>query len=300
VNNVPPQVATSTITIYNWDGATDALTLTTEAGTTTGFKIKYQIVDNNSCWASGGTNEISNAIAYVYRSGIGQAGCDSASEANNNNCYPEITDFVLQTCPGSTTAAIWATTTFTLWYHADPTVTSTKWETEVWKASVKAIDDDNATSTLVEGETPIELEAFLALAIQESAINYGSVMPDIQSEQQTTTIKATGNTGLDQDLGGNPMTCTSGGCGASSIAVDRQYWYLTSGTNWGESTSTYQNYLAPSSTPAYCQLECPKSTSTTPASKPTYWRIKVVAAQPRGLYTGLNYFTARMSTSTAW
>jgi hypothetical protein len=300
VNNVPPEVVTSTITLYNWNGDTGALILTTEAGTTTGFKIRYQIVDNNSCWASGGTNEISNVLAYVYRSGIGQAGCDSASEANNNNCYPEITNFELQTCPGSTTAAIWATTTFTLWYHADPTVTSTPWETEVWKASVKAVDDDGATSPLVEGESSIELDAFLALAIQESAINYGSVIPDVQSNQQTTTIKATGNTGLDQDLGGNPMTCTSGGCGTSFIAVDRQYWYLTSGTNWGAPTSTYQNYLAPSSTPAYCQLECPKSTSTTPASKPTYWRIQVVTAQPRGLYTGLNYFTARMSTSTAW
>jgi hypothetical protein len=301
VNNVPPYVVTSTITILNHDGSTDRLILTTEAGTTTGFKIKYQIVDNNSCWASGGGNEISNAIAYVYRSGIGQAGCDSASEANNNNCYPEITDFVLETCPGSTTAAIWATTTFTLWYHADPTVTSTKWETEVWKASVKAIDDDNATSTLVEGESSIELDAFLALAIQESAINYGSVMPDVQSDQQTTTIKATGNTGLDQELGGNPMVCSSGGCGNSTISVDRQYWYLTSGTNWGATpTSTYQNFLSASSTPVYSQLECPKSTSTTPASKPTYWRIKVVAAQPRGLYTGLNYFTAMMSTSSAW
>jgi hypothetical protein len=72
VNNVPPYVVTSTITILNWDGATDKLTLTTEAGTTTGFKIKYQIVDNNSCWASGGRNEISSVIAYVYRSGIGQ------------------------------------------------------------------------------------------------------------------------------------------------------------------------------------------------------------------------------------
>jgi len=301
VNNVPPYVVTSTITILNWDGATDKLTLTTEAGTTTGFKIKYQIVDNNSCWASGGRNEISSVIAYVYRSGIGQAGCDSASEANNNNCYPEITDFVLETCPGSTTAAIWATTTFTLWYHADPTVTSTPWETEVWKASVKAVDDNGATSPLVEGESSIELDAFLALAIQESAINYGSVIPDIQSEEQTTTIKATGNTGLDQELGGNPMVCSSGGCGNSTISVDRQYWYLTSGTNWGATpTSTYRNFLSASSTPVYCQLECPKSTSTTPASKPTYWRIKVVAAQPRGLYTGLNYFTAIMSASSTW
>jgi len=301
VNNVPPTVVTSTITIYNWDGATDRLILTTEAGTTTGFKIRYQIIDNNSCWAEGGGSEISNVLAYVYRSGIGQAGCDSAGEANNNNCYPEITTFELDSCSGPEQASIWATTTFTLWYHAEPTVTSTPWESEFWKASIKAIDDDGASSDLGEGGE-IELDAFLALAIEESAISYGSVIPGEPSEEQTTTIKATGNTGLDQDLGGNPMVCSQeGSCGTSTISVDRQYWYLVSGTDWGQlPTSTQRDFLSASTTPVYSQLECPKSTSTTPASKPTYWKIKVETAQPRGLYTGLNYFFARMSTSSAW
>lgn len=292
VNNVPPEIVTSSIQIINHDGSTNYLTLINEEGTTTGYVVRYQIKDNNSCWAEGGKNEITGVSVNVFRTGVT---CNSAN-ANNNNCYPNITNFTLETCEGPNDIEVWATTTFTLWYHAEPTVTSTPWETETWNASVKAIDDDGASSAQVTGENPIELQAFLALGIVEPQINYGSIIPDEQSNQQVTNVKATGNTGIDQDLGGNPMVS-----GSNIIPVERQYWYLASGTNWGElPTSTYRNFLSASTTPVYCQIEVPKSTTTVPASKPTYWRIKVNAAQPRGIYTGMNYFYARMSATTTW
>jgi len=292
VNNVPPEIVTSSIQILNHDNSTDYLTLINEEGTTTGYKVRYQIKDNNSCWAQGGSNEIAGVSVNVFRTGVT---CNSPN-ANNNNCYPDITDLTLESCGGPDDIEVWATTTFTLWYHAEPTVTSTPWETQIWNASVRATDNNGSSSAQVTGENPIELQALLALGIAESQINYGSIIPEQQSDQQTTTIKATGNTGIDQDLGGNPMVS-----GPNSIPVEKQYWYLTSGTNWGElPTSTYRNFLSASTSPVYCQIEVKKSTSTTPASKPNYWRIKVDTTQPRGLYTGMNYFYARMSATSTW
>jgi predicted small secreted protein len=74
--------------LLDTDGSGD-LTLTTAAGDTTGFKVTFTVVDNNSCKTSTDGNEISSAFINVYRSGVTSANCDESANYDVDKCYPD-------------------------------------------------------------------------------------------------------------------------------------------------------------------------------------------------------------------
>lgn len=293
VNNVAPSV--SNIQLLDTDESGD-LTLTIAEGETTGFKVKFTVTDNNSCQNATGGDEIVSAIVNVYRSGIGQASCQASGDYNANNCYPDAyADWNptcsqdAGTCNGSSDSDANWTCTFPLQYHADPTVTGSQYSDENWLASVQVTDDDSATSTLIETTAGNEMAMFMAYDVIESSIAYGSVSPGDTSSQQETTVKATGNVGLDENLSGTDMTS-----GANTIAVGQQEHSFTSGFSYGTGTDL-------TTTSTEYELNCPKTTNTAnPATKKTYWLLQVPSDTPAGTYSGTNTIEGVTGESADW
>lgn len=314
VSNVAPTVGAAAITL---NGGTD-IVLTVEEGETTGFDLQYTATDNNSCDAVGGGNgdEITGYVLSVYRSGVGSSTCDGTSGSYNpNNCYPsEIGSSVWNlsctasttSCTGSTdTTQIWDCT-FPLWYVADPTdggATETVYFAQNWRAAVSAVDDDGAAGALVQGSTGQELNSLLAFALNTLAIPYGALEPgnDTGTLSATTSMSATGNVGLDQELEGEAMCTTYSGLtlcpnSATSTIPESEQEFGTSELAYGAGVNLS------SSTQQELEINIAKSTSTsTPASGLTYWGINVPGTITlAGLYTGENTFYAVTSEPAGW
>jgi len=302
VSDVAPSIAAATVSLLDIDEL-DNLTLATAEGATTGFKVKFTVVDNNSCVIKGGTpgtdNEIASAFINVRMSEVTQANCTTAAHYNANQCYPDAETTWTPTCTqdaGTCTAetdtdAAW-TCTFPLQYHADPTVTGTPKVAYNWVAAVQATDDNNANTGLVDGSGTNEMDKFMAYGLTTTTIGYGSIVPGADSAQQTTTVKATGNVGLDQNLSGGTdgppykgMCVTAyPGCPGAYIETGQQKHNLTSGLGWGDAGAVALTYAVYES-----ELNCLKTTVTnTPETKSTYWYLRVPDPQAAGSYTGQN------------
>ncbi len=284
VNNVAPTISGATISLVDDSGGGNlGLDPAQAASSTPGFKVTATIVDNNSC----DSNEISTTTAYAYRSGIGSTTCDTVGESNPNDCYPVIS-CTIGPCGGTSDADATTSCSFALWFVADPTIGTSTWEGENWLASVKAQDDNNA-STTVEGSSGNELEALLAMNLLDTAIAYGSVAGDAISTEATTTIEATGNIGLDQNIDGEDMDA-----GGPTIAIGQQHYSSTTGFAWADG-------VIASTTVQELELNVPKSTSTSsPATSSTFWIIKVPAAQAGGTYTGTTTIAAKLGEPSGW
>lgn len=312
VSNAAPTVTAAGIII---NGGTD-LALTVPAGETTGFTMEFTAVDNNSCLNAASTSEITGSVISLYRSGVGDAVCDgSAGAYNPNNCYtsgvPTTTWNLVCTasstsCTGALDTTQVFTCTFPLWYVADPTdgtATSTQYPTQDWLASIQAIDDNFATGTKASSTNPVEVESFLAFNLTTLTIPYGSLEPGNQTDPivATTTVQATGNLGIDQNLSGESMCPTytsSVHCpnSATSTIPESEQVYATS-------TVSYASGVALSSTTVTeLELNTSKSTSTsTPAQKHTFWGIRVPGTITfAGDYTGENTFYAVAGESAFW
>lgn len=325
VNNVAPTVGAATISLEDTDGS-GPLTLATPQGQTSNFKVRFTVTDNNSCVNESSGNEISSAIANIYRSGVGQASCDASGEYSPNQCYanasslfsPHIScvqDTAVDACNGSTDATVGWTCTFSLWYVADPTdgsgASDTQYFAENWLASVQVGDDDFATSTLTESSSGNELSSFLAFDVTQSLIGYENLEPGQNSSilGTSTDLIALGNIGLDEDLYGDTMCPTSfwtapdscdtdGFQSARDIVVGNQK-FATSTVAFGAAAASV---LTGSSSPSTLLINVPKTTSTsTPQTRSTYWGIAIpIAITTAGAYEGQNTITAKKSNPSFW
>lgn len=309
VNNVAPTVSTITIN----QGAD--MTLTLPAGETTGFKLDFTTSDANSCRTSVDALEITNFTASLYRSAIGSTSCDgtNAGHYNPNNCYTSAvatTTWNLTCTASSTSCALggadatmdWSCT-FPLWFVTDSTDAGAKFSAEDWRASVRGIDDDNATGTVGISVSGVEVNSLTALDLLSAEIPYGQLEPGQNSGtlNASTSILAVGNTGLDQNLSGESM-CTTFAVGnecessATSTIPESNQQFATTTVAYGSGQSLS------SSTPTELELNVPKSTSTTtPSSGITYWGIAVPGTITlAGAYTGLNSIQAITSESNEW
>lgn len=315
VSNVAPTINGALIDL---NGGSD-ITLSVEAGETTGFTLDFTVNDANSCEAVGPTPEITNYVASVYRSGVGTTSCDASGEYDPNDCY---TNTVATTtwnlscsatttgsgaCTGATDATVDWECTFPLWYVADPTdgvnASTSVYFAEDWRAAISAVDDDNATSTFTESTiTDIDVVGLLAFALDTLAIPYGDLAPgdDTGTLSATTTARATGNVGVDHDLSGLRMCPTGfapGACAASATSsiIETNQEYGTSSLAYGSGTDL-------TTTDTTLDINIQKSTSTvTQASGVTYWGIGVPGTVTlAGIYTGQNTFTAVQSDSSQW
>lgn len=309
VNNVAPTVSLITIN----DG--NDMTLTVPAGETTGFKLDFTTADANSCRTSLDALEITNFTASLYRSGVGSTSCDGTTggQYDPNNCYTTAvatTTWNLTCTASSTSCALggsdatmdWSCT-FPLWYVTDSTDSSAKFSAQDWRASIRGIDDDNATGTLASSVSGVEVNSLTALDLLSAEIPYGQLEPGQNSGTLTasTSILAVGNTGLDQNLSGESM-CPTFAVGnpcvssASSTIPEANQQFATSTVAYGSGQALS------SSTPTELELNVPKSTSTsTPNVGVTYWGIAVPGTITlAGAYTGLNSIQAITSESVEW
>ncbi len=320
VLNATPTVSGSNITLNN---GTD-MTLTVEAGETTGFDLFFDITDSNSCDAVGGNNydEITDFKVSVFRSDIGTSSCDQSGEYNANNCY---TNEVATTtwnlsCTASTTSCTYATDgtdqtlrydcTFPLWYIADPTdggVSNTPNYATNWSAAVAGIDDDFATGTLATSSIGVEVASFLAIALDTTSIPYGALEPGNRTDPltATTTVRSVGNVGIDELLSGESMCTTytsSVTCpNSASSTIDENYQvFATSSVTYATATSS--GFILSSTTPLELELNVQKSTSTTQqTSGVTYWGIEVPSSITlSGAYKGENTFTGKTAEVADW
>jgi len=313
VQNATPTISAATVTL---NGGSDMI-LTQSATQTPGFSLQFTVSDNNSCLNAASTSEITNYQLALYRSGVGSTTCSATSSAayNPNNCYTHaaatttwnlVCTASSTSCTGATDTTVIYNCSFPLWYVADPTdgnATSTQYSPQNWLASVAAVDDNGATSSLTEAQTGVEVVSFLAFALNTLSIPYGSLQPGQKTDPivATTTMSATGNVGVNQKLSGQSMCIpyTSAvhcpNSATSTISEDNQVYATT--------TQTYALSTALSSTTAnLLQVNIKKSTSTlTQSSGNTFWGINVPASITlSGNYKGENTFIAVVSTSTFW
>ncbi|GAI17527.1 unnamed protein product, partial [marine sediment metagenome] len=270
VSNVAPSITGATIQLLDTTGA-GPLTLIYEQAETESFKVKFTVVDENSCENITSGDEISSAIIHVYRSGVTRAFCDDDLENDANNCYanahltdPQGCTQDAGSCTDNTDSDATWTCEFGLQYHTDPTdgtsSTDSTWWDQNWLASVKATDDNAADTGLIEAATGEELASILAFNLSTENITYGDINPNSDSVEQTTTLQATGNVGLDENLSGGTAIghgmCTDyDTCDGFKIAVGQQKYNLSSGLGWDDGGAVALAYEA-----AEAELNCLKTT----------------------------------------
>jgi hypothetical protein len=303
VNNVRPTISSSSISLLDTDSI-GPLTLTAPNATTSGFKARFTVTDNNSC----ASNEVASVAASVYRSA---AACSSTSDYNPNRCYPtglalsewNVSSAASSTsCTGLTDSTVIWDFTFPLWYITDPTdgsSTNTVFWDQEWTASVSATDDNGTSSPITVAASGNEVNSFLAFDVVQSSIPYGSLSPGSTTNPivATTTTRATGNVGLDQLLSGTSMCTTYPTCPVSTtstIPVTEQV-YATSSVSYSTGTP-----LTASSTEI--ELNVLKSTATsTPQSKAVFWGTRVpVSITLAGDYTGQDTIIAVTGEPSQW
>lgn len=320
VGNSAPYVLGSDITLNN--GAD--MTLTQEAAETTGFSLYFDVSDDNSCDAVGGTNydEISGYKVSVFRSTVGSSSCAASGDYDANNCYTSevaTTTWDLD-CTASTTSCTYDNDsldrtlrydcTFPLWYIADPTdggATNTVHFATDWSAAATGIDNDSASGTLATSSLRQEVESFMALALDTATIPFADLEPGNRTDPlvASTTVRAVGNVGLDELLSGESMcgtytssvTCPNS---ASSTINEDNLVYATSSVSYGAATSS--GFILSSTTPGELEINIEKSTSTVAQkSGVTYWGIEVpVSITLSGIYTGENTFIGKTAEPADW
>ena len=332
VANATPEVTASTISLNGGD----PLVLTEALATTSGFTLDFEVTSDNSCVAVDGSgtslgegSEFADIITAVYREGVGTTTCDgSAGAFDANNCYTSGAaaqwDF---TCTKDTTSCTdegTATTdmtsvyncTFSLWHVADPTDGETSNEVqfpnEEWFAAASVIDAAGATSTFTTNlAAGVDVESFLAFDLGTNAIPYGTLEPEEDTGNliATTTILATGNTGVDQDLEGSSMctdfdvneATTGPGFGCSgdlseTIPSSFQEFGLLNTIAYGSGTE-----LIPGSQVAALVNVAKPTIIETATDANIYWGIAVpVDITLAGNYTGQNVFFAVLSDAENW
>jgi len=277
INNVAPTVISLTL-----NGGSD---ISLGEGTTTNIPITTTVRDYNSC------QDLSTVETSLYRSAIGYSGCDTNAEDNDNYCYAQVSCSVSgASCTGSSDELVNYTCTVTMQYHADSTIANTQYPAQNWLNTVKVIDNNSASNEL-EVSAGVEVLTTTALDVT-GAINYGSL--DIGDKNdpldKTTTVTATGNVGLDEELSGTNLT--DGGVGV--IAVGYQKLSLAI-------SIAYTSGTALSTSPTEYELNCLKTTvSGSPQTKNTWWGIEIPSGIPPGIYTGTNTVTAVLGETVNW
>jgi len=317
VSNVAPYISTSSIGVFDVFGTTTPdtnLALTVPEGETDNFVIEFDVNDDNSCLNASAGNEITDVDIMVYRSSV--AGSYLCAY-NANNCYTHTEPSWVPTCyqvPGSCAGANDLTATweclFPLWYIADPTDGGSFYAADTWDGAARATDEA-LTGPYSASSTQAEMTQFLSFSATGSPIAYGSFEPGFGNTQHpaTTTVYATGNTGLDHYLSGDAMcpsypTCS--GLSSDTIYVPFQHYATSS------SAVAYASgfELSTSTAPVLVGVDIKKPTATTTptdctvggvACDDTYWGILVPGTITlAGDYIGRNYIDAVVAPSSDW
>lgn len=278
-NNVAPVVSGITLN----SGSDISLT----ENTTTSVTMGATVTDNNAC------TDIATVEDNLYRSGIGSTSCDNNAEDNDNNCYAQISCSIpggaANPCDGDTDTSAEYECTVSVQYHADPTDTNTTYSAENWLTTVNASDEAlNHNPGIASG---VEMLSLVGYDVT-SSIDFGSLNAGDSNDplDKITTITATGNVGLDEELSGTDLT--DGGTG--TIGVGNMEYALSSSTAYGAGTDL-------TTSPAEAELNCLKTTDSASAeTKNTWWGLFIPTDTIAGSYTGTNTITAVKGEYAAW
>ena len=273
VNNVAPVISAVTVN--------SGVTISLGEGVTTPVVLSATATDNN------GVTDISTVTGDLYRSGIGNSACDNGAEDDYNSCY------AVESCSvgATTTSSGDYTCTVNMQYFADPTDAGTSFPDDTWLDTIVATDDDAAVGS-TEVTTGVELESTVALDVTAS-IDYGSMsVGQTMALTEGTTVEATGNVGLDEELSGADMLGV--GDTSNTIAVGYQKYHLTESTAYGAGTT-----LTVSATEV--ELNCRKTTVLgTGETKATWWGLEIPNGTVADTYGGSNDVTAVKAEVADW
>jgi hypothetical protein len=304
VSNISPSITASSINLLDTDGSGN-LELNSEQTETSGFTVTFVVVDDNSCQNISSGDEIASALINVRMSEVAQGSCDESGDYDANDCYPDASvswdpvcaaSSTVNACTDNTDTDVGWACTFPLQYHADPTVASTPKAAFNWVAAAQAFDDDAADTGLVDSTTySNEIDKFMAYDLASTTLAYGSVAPSADSNEKTTTVKATGNVGLDENLLGTKLCDDYPTCaGANDIAIAQQNYSTSTPITWGGAGA-----VALSAISTEAELNCLKTTVTaTPETKDTYWMLRIPTGQAAATYTGQDTIEGKVDNET--
>ena len=314
--NATPTISAGNITLYDFDSLDTELNLVNDAGETY-FNLEVKIDDANSC----AYNEVLTLEANIYRTNgvdVGSSTCMTfGTDYNVNNCYtadatPSVWDM---TCTASSTSCLGTgdsdviyECTFPLWFTADATLGVSLYTGDDWLASVRASDDNFATSTWTEGSNIADVQQFMSFNIATTSIDYGAIQPgdSTPNVDADTVIEATGNVGLDILLDGTWMCSTFGtGClndPTSTIPASDQRFSTSTRIAAVPFSATLETYPLSSTTPFELEIDSLKTVSTsTYAVETVYWGIFVPGAIGlSGDYSGENTFLGKVAEVADW
>ena len=147
----------------------------------------------------------------------------------------------------------------------------------------------------------------MSLTTRPSSIPFGALEPGDLTDPlvATTTVRATGNVGMDELLSGEAMcgtytsaiTCPNS---ASSTIPETYQVFATSSVTYA--TASTSGFILSSSTQNELELNVSKSTATSSqASGVTFWGIQVpISITLAGAYTGENTFFGKVGEPSEW
>jgi len=262
--------AAPSVTAVSLNGASN---ITLNANATTAISVAYQVSDSNGCtdvFASG------TLSILLYRSSITSSTCNGAQ--SNLNCYKVTTS--TNNCLSATSTSANATSTFHVYYFADPTDPSSTYSAQTWLATAIATDSANATGSA--DFSGVELLTLVAVNVTTSSLNYGTVTggTDTGATNQTATTTNAGNVTTTLQLSAL-STLTSG---ANVIETSSQRYSTSSFTYVGTSTAL-------TGSPVTVQgVTLIQPTTTTNVSRATFWGVSVSSSFPTGTYSGVTTF----------
>ncbi|MFA6436637.1 MAG: DUF2341 domain-containing protein [Candidatus Paceibacterota bacterium] len=256
ISNVAPTV--STVLINSGSSTVNLI----ENSTTT-VTVTATVSDSNGC------GDIGTTTLKFYRSGKDDACSDDENDCYSSNCTQNGGSCAVG---GSDTDATYTCLT-DLWYYTDPTDMGT-YLAENWVAKITAQDSTTASSSAT---STIEVNSLSALDISSGNITYGIVGLDETSNQATSTLVNTGNTGIDTYISGIDMNCSSG-----IIDVSQQHYSIISGFSWLDGTALLENT-------ATINIDLAQRTTTT-TTDDVYWIFKGPSTGAGGDCTGINTF----------
>jgi len=234
-----------------------AASITLNEGTTIDVICTATVTDDN------GYTNITTTTAKLYLTSVGA----EAADDNDNHYTLSGARDAYCTSTGENTGN--CTTTFSLYYYADP---------GEWTCQITPFDSEGAGTAATDTITMNETQYLNVSA----TISYGSVNAGATSTgDHTATVTNTGNIAIDVKISGTAMSCNIRG----SIATSSQQ-YATSIFSYDSGTP-----LSATATDWNLDLPTPEDTNV-PVTDDTYWQVSI-PTRVEGTCSGTNTFEVR-------
>jgi len=175
-----------------------------------------------------------------------------------------------------------------------------------WEVHVNASDETTTVTSFGDSNVNIAVSALAGIAVVESAIDYGTVTPNVASTGVSTSVGNTGNLVVDVAIQGEDMCTNFPTCDLGAeyqIGKAKQKWTQTDGSDFtweSEGHALVQTAGAGDADTNGCanlDIAVRDDATGTGTNENVYWKLKVDADQKAGDYTGENTFITTSSSS---